>query len=117
MAMGTCCADHAIPLYPQKLAPISPTIGGRSVDMVRLRTKIFGVHCLLYSSLYNCYGLDVRGFWVRVLTGSVIALVHVVRPAAYLEARETVSPGLKRPKLRKHGFVYPLPHTSLWLGT
>jgi hypothetical protein len=26
-------------LYPQKLALISPTSGGRSVDIVRLRTK------------------------------------------------------------------------------
>ena len=37
--MGTCCADHVTPLYPQKLALTSPTGGGRSVGIVRVRTK------------------------------------------------------------------------------
>ena len=37
--MGTRCADHVTPLYPQKLALTSPTGGGRSVDIVRSRTK------------------------------------------------------------------------------
>ena len=37
--MGTRCADHVTPLYPQKLALTSPTGGGRSVGMVRVRTK------------------------------------------------------------------------------
>jgi hypothetical protein len=31
--------DHATPLYPQKLAPTSPSSGGRSVGIVRSRTK------------------------------------------------------------------------------
>ena len=30
-AVGTRCADHVTPLYPQKLALTSPTGGGRSV--------------------------------------------------------------------------------------
>jgi len=38
-AVGTRCADHVTPLYPQKLALISPTGGGRSVGIVRVRTK------------------------------------------------------------------------------
>ena len=37
--MGTRCADHATPLYPQKLALPSLTGGGRSVGIVRSRTK------------------------------------------------------------------------------
>ena len=37
--MGTRCADHATPLYPQKLALTSPTGGGHSVGVVRSRTK------------------------------------------------------------------------------
>ena len=37
--MGTRCADHVTPLYPQKLALISPTGGGCSVGIVRSRTK------------------------------------------------------------------------------
>jgi hypothetical protein len=37
--VGTRCADHVTPLYPQKLALTSPTSGGRSVGIVRPRTK------------------------------------------------------------------------------
>ena len=38
--MGIRCADHVTPLYPQKLALTSPTGGGRSVGIVRSRTKV-----------------------------------------------------------------------------
>jgi hypothetical protein len=38
-AVGIRCADHVKPLYPQKLALTSPTGGGRSVGIVRSRTK------------------------------------------------------------------------------
>jgi len=37
--VGNRCANHVTPLYPQKLALTSPTGGGRSVGMVRSRTK------------------------------------------------------------------------------
>jgi hypothetical protein len=37
--MGICCADHATPLYQLKLALTSPAGCGRSVGIVRLRTK------------------------------------------------------------------------------
>ena len=37
--MGTRCADHVTPLYPQKLALTSPNGGVRSVGIVRSRTK------------------------------------------------------------------------------
>jgi len=37
--VGTRCADHVTPLYPQKLALTSHTGGGRSVGIVRSRTK------------------------------------------------------------------------------
>jgi len=37
--VGTRCADHVTPLHPQKLALTSPTGGGRSVGIVRVRTK------------------------------------------------------------------------------
>jgi len=37
--VGTRCADHVTPLYPQKLALTSPTGGGRCVGIVRVRTK------------------------------------------------------------------------------
>ena len=38
-AVGTRCADHVKPFYPQKLALTSPTGGGRSVGIVRVWTK------------------------------------------------------------------------------
>ena len=38
-AVGIRCADHVTPLYPQKLALTSPTGGGRSIGIVRSRTK------------------------------------------------------------------------------
>jgi len=38
-AVGTRCADHVTSLYPQKLALTSPTGRGRSVGIVRVRTK------------------------------------------------------------------------------
>ena len=38
-AVGTRCADHVTPLYPLKLALTSPTGGGRSIGIVRVRTK------------------------------------------------------------------------------
>jgi hypothetical protein len=37
--LGICCADHATPLYPQKLALTSPTSGDRSASIVRSQTK------------------------------------------------------------------------------
>ena len=37
--IGIRCADHVTPLYPQKLALTSPTGSGRSVGIVRSRTK------------------------------------------------------------------------------
>ena len=49
--MGIRCADHVTPLYPQKLALIKPTGGGRSVGIVRSRTKakeFFSVCVFMY---------------------------------------------------------------------
>jgi hypothetical protein len=42
-ALGIGCTDHATPLYPQNLALTSPTSGGISVGIVRLRTESRGV--------------------------------------------------------------------------
>jgi len=38
-AVGTRCADHVTPLYPQKLALTSLTGSSRSVRIVRVRAK------------------------------------------------------------------------------
>jgi len=48
-AVGTRCADHVTPLYPQKLALTSPTGGGRSVGIVCVRTK-----ATEFSLAYKC---------------------------------------------------------------
>jgi len=52
--VGTRCADHVTPLYPQKLALTSPTGGGRSVGIVRLRTEATEFNLVL---LLLCYYL------------------------------------------------------------
>ena len=60
--MGTRCANHVTPLYPQKLALTSPTGGGRPVGMVRWRTKatefsFFSVRCttfFFYNKFISC---------------------------------------------------------------
>ena len=50
--MGIRCADHVTPLYPQKLALTSPTGGGRSVGIVRWRTKATEVFFRAYRLLH-----------------------------------------------------------------
>jgi hypothetical protein len=44
--------DYAAPLHPQKLALISPTSGGRSVDIVRPRTT--ATELLLFTVGHAC---------------------------------------------------------------
>ena len=57
--MGTSCADHVTPLYPQKLALTSPTGGGRSVGIVRSRTKATEFSLRLHlTCLCNLAGID-----------------------------------------------------------
>ena len=50
--VGTRCADHVPPLYPQKLALTSPTGGGRSVGIVRVRTKATELELYIYIYIY-----------------------------------------------------------------
>jgi hypothetical protein len=47
-------ADHAKPLYPQKLALASPTSGGRSVGVVRSRTKATELVICRYFQSWQC---------------------------------------------------------------
>jgi hypothetical protein len=49
--VGIRCADHRAPIYSQKLALISPTVGGRFVGTV-LRTRSDGVW--LFVSVCDC---------------------------------------------------------------
>jgi len=50
-AVGTRRADHVTPLYPQKLALTSPTGGGRSVGIVRVRTKATEFGLVIHQSM------------------------------------------------------------------
>ena len=56
-AVGTRCANHMTPLYPQKLALTLPTGGGRSVGMVRSRTKATEFSLVLGGLENHCVGL------------------------------------------------------------
>ena len=59
-AVGTRCADHVTPLYPQKLALTSPTGGGRSVAIGRSRTKATEFRVYIYIYIYNISSLRVN---------------------------------------------------------
>ena len=63
-AVGTRCADHVTPLYPQKLALTSPTGGGRSVGIARVRTKATEFFCFV---LYDMYVSCHRHFFLVLL--------------------------------------------------
>ena len=63
--MGTRCADHVTPLYPQKLALTSPIGGGRSVGIVRSRTK----------------ATEFSLSYIRISTTSLISLKNVASAA------------------------------------
>ena len=70
--MGIRCADHVTPFYPQKLALTSPTGGGRSIGIVRSRTKateFFFIHRFnLYQSSPSFFPLYIQpvytSFWM-----------------------------------------------------
>ena len=67
-AVGTRYADHVTHLYPQKLALTSPTGGGRSVGIVRVRTK--ATESFVYSpffSLQNAVCFIILTYLVPVL--------------------------------------------------
>jgi len=66
--VGTRYADHVTPLYPQKLALTSPTGGGRSVGIVRMRTKATEFSFSVLSSASNVV--------FHVALSSVIAKCH-----------------------------------------
>ena len=62
-AVGTRCADHVTPLYPQKLALTLPTGGGRSVGIVRVRTKATEFSFTIY---YTIIDINQVRYTVRI---------------------------------------------------
>ena len=65
------CADHVTPLYPQKLALTSPTGGGRSVGIVRSRTKatefLVSFSYVYYSELFRGHEYQDHHYWFIIL--------------------------------------------------
>ena len=94
------CADHVTPLYPQKLALTSPTGGGRSVGIVRSRTKAtefsFCFSCMLLVIIYN-YTNDA---------GTHERQIHNVSLSA------TISPSTGRREELVHDFCVPCSYLS-----
>ena len=70
--MGTRGADHVTPLYPQKLTLTSPTGGGRSVGIVRSRTKATEFSLVLVH-IYMCYMCECRPGWPSRYSDSLLA--------------------------------------------
>ena len=72
-AVGTRCADHATPLYPQKkLALTSPTGGGRSVGIVRSRTKATEFYITIIGNTL------IKILILQVLINSYITYINVM---------------------------------------
>jgi hypothetical protein len=60
--------DYATPFYPQKFALTSPTSGGRSVGIVRSRTKATEFVCFVYLlTNVNMAALRIFNVEVRVM--------------------------------------------------
>ena len=74
--MGNRYADHVTPLYPQKLAPTSPTGGGRSVGIVRLRTKATQFSLVLGTS-HAMLELPDDGLCKTKLVGATIVVLNI----------------------------------------
>jgi hypothetical protein len=62
-SVGIRCADHATPLYLQKLALTSPTGGGRSVGIVRSRTKAMEFSLVLALKLFTIFHYSAWHSW------------------------------------------------------
>jgi len=111
--VGTRCADHVTPLYPQKLALTSPTGGGRSVSIVRVRTKATECVCVCVSvsvsvcgcvcrssvalgcGLHEC--VEFPGCSSNILTVTALLLMHMCNYgptiSKYVEFYITVNDG------------------------
>ena len=91
-AVGIRCADHVTPLYPQKLALTSPTGGGRSVGIVRSRTKATDFFLVSHEPGVAC--LKTRVYWHRICEyfSRVFSTPHKLAPRT--AARSAPGPAL-----------------------
>ena len=86
--MGIRCADHVTPLYPQKLALTSPTGDGRSVGIVRSRTKATEFSLVLFCFVLFSGGKAqvlgvVRALNHNILTDRVSVVIIQVKSGKY----------------------------------
>jgi hypothetical protein len=91
-------------LYPQKLAIISPTSGGRSVGIVRSQTQTMEFVYLFYAFMQASVG--------------TYPSVNMYQPGSADRAYSSTVMSTFRYcyKLRLRGVILPLPHTSLCCG-
>jgi hypothetical protein len=66
-------------LYPQKLAITSPTSGGRSVGIVRLRTQTMEFICFVcYRISHSLISIESKGFWQCCITFRITVFVDFI---------------------------------------
>jgi len=82
-AVGTRCADHVTPLYPQKLALTSPTGGGRSVGIVRVRTKATEFSLLTHSRVTEKYIISSSVLHTTLHNVISLAIICVTRKQSF----------------------------------
>ena len=83
--MGNRYADHVTPLYPQKLALTSPTGSGRSVGIVRSRTKAteFSFLLLIQTAINSTvFGLEA-GLTFKRRIKSHLPFAGIIRSSPY----------------------------------
>ena len=70
--MGIRCTDHVTPLYPQKLALTLPTGGGRSVIVVRSRTKATEFSLVSFMGREHLANVDLNGRKNSAISSEVV---------------------------------------------
>jgi hypothetical protein len=85
--VGIRCADHATPLYPQKLTLTSPTRDGRSVGIVRLRTKATEFRVFLDPSMPHF----VKAGWVVLKKKHAAGNIHHNANILYISRKECIT--------------------------
>ena len=86
-AVGTRCADHVTPLYPRKLALTSPTGGGRSFVIIRVRTK--ATEFFLGSNVVTCH-LKTNSRSGRPSASRTDENIQKIRDAIMFDRRRTI---------------------------
>ena len=105
--MGIRCADHVTPLYPQKLALTSPTGGGLSVGIVRLRTKATELYNFRCWRVIICHFPAVEELYLfNYLLQSIFLLQGCKNPGRYRGADKSLArPGRNQATATKLPFA------------